>query len=227
MLKNVLRMPAVIGVLFVASIGLLLAGTIGTAMAVPRIVSQDYRAEVVLTNIDTALTEQGKIVEGEDTLLNGFPWDGSAFAVGNTYDELLAVRNVADSSKNGISQYVRVTVYKYWVDETGAKVNELDPSLIDLHFVEGNGWTIDHASDTRERTVLYYATPISTGQDTTPFADTLRIDPAALTATATGADGAEIAYDGKRFIIKAVVDAVQTHNPTEAMTSAWGRTNEK
>jgi hypothetical protein len=33
-------------------------------------------------------------------------------------------------------------------------------------------------------------------------------------------------YKGVKFNVKATADAVQTHNGTEAMISAWGRTNE-
>ena len=130
------------------------------------------------------------------------------FQIGKTYDEVLSVLN-----SGSIDQYVRVTVYKYWVDvnedgTAGDKRTDLDPSLIDLHFVTGNGWTIDESASTKERTVLYYASPLGcnkeddgefeqekvltqTGQyesvDTvvypsasTPFADTLTVLPGVM-----------------------------------------------
>lgn len=79
------------------------------------------------------------------------------FQIGKTYQEELSVKN-----SGSIDQYVRVTVYKYWVNvnpdgTAGAKRTDLDPGLIDLHFVTGNGWTIDESASTRERTVLYYS----------------------------------------------------------------------
>ena len=78
-----------------------------------------------------------------------------------------------------IDQYVRVTIYKYWVnppeeDEAGnlrrdgegrvirTKLLELSPDLIDLHLIncglsgENQPWILDTDSSTRERTVLYY-----------------------------------------------------------------------
>ena len=38
-------------------------------------------------------------------------------------------------------------------------------------------------------------------------------------------DDGTLAYKGRTFEIKAVADAVQTHNAEDAMTGAWGRTN--
>ena len=248
--KAILRSPIFTVVLFVAAAALLLSGTVGATQAAPRIQSQDYRAEVQLTNIETALTEQGTVVEGDGTLLlksfadantaDGLSWDATAndgagavkgFAIGKKYKEELAVRNIANASERGIPQYVRVSVYKYWVDEKGDKVPELDPKYIELNFVEKNGWTIDTASSTRERTVLYYTgddpqTALLDPQGNSPaFTDTIRISEKVMNATEKAADGSTIDYNNKRFMIKAVVDAVQDHNGEKAMISAWGQTN--
>ena len=242
MLRSVFRSPVTAVVLLVAAAALIVFGTLGAAGAAPRIVSNDYRAEAQLTNIHVALTENGVVRENMDqdahvhesagyqhTLLTTMldETDGR-LEPGHAYKEVLAARNVGVSSELGIDQYVRATVYKYWVDENGKKCPGLDPSLIDLHFVEGNGWTIDKAASTDERTVLYYRNPtvadhdwIATGEDTTPFVDALTIDESVLTAK--GDDGT-LAYKNKSFEIKAVVDAVQTHNDVDAMTGAWGRT---
>ena len=221
MKKGVLRSPVTIAVLFVLAIGLLGVGTVGAVQAAPRIQSNDYRAEIVLTNIETALTENGQVVEGDDTLLHSLVPAGEKFAVGKAYDELLAVRNVGT-----IDEYVRVTVSLYWEDASG-KLVDLDPAYIQLHFVEGNGWSIDKEASTPERTVLYYATPIAPGEDTTPFADKLAIDAKVLTEVTKTSDGEVYDYskdNGVRFRISAVADAVQTHNGQDAMTGAWGRT---
>lgn len=231
MLKKLIKLfrsPVVTAVALVLSAGLILFGTINGVQAAPRIISADYRAEVELTNIETALVENGGIAEGEDDLLgmdrfrkdNGIAADGSGFQIGRTYNEKLSVRNVGT-----IPQYVRVSVYKYWQNADGKRV-DLSPDLIKLGFVTGNGWTIDEAASTRERTVLYYATPIDPGDDTSLFMDTLTIDKSVVTAINQLADGGEAyKYEGIDFKIKATVDAVQTHNATDAMMSAWGRTN--
>lgn len=238
MLKSIMRSPVAIALLFLIAAGLLGFGTVGAVQAAPRIQSNDYRAEVELTDIETALTENGVIVEGDDTLLlqsfadanadKGLSWSGAVkgFAVGVEYDDVLAVRNVGT-----IDEYVRVSVYLYWEDADGNKLRDLDPGLIHLSFVEGNGWTIDPAASTEERTVLYYRNPnsddgsIAPGEDTTPFADKLMIDSKVLTEATRDAEGNDsMDYKGARFRVKAVVDAVQTHSATEAMTGAWGRT---
>ena len=245
MLK-VLRSPITTAILFVAAAALLGFGGIGAVQAAPRIQSQDYRAEVVLTNIETALTEYGEVVEGDDALVKNTLLSHNADAngkvdesikVGKKYDYALGVRNVADGSKKGIDQYVRVTVNKYWVlvDDQGNVITDkngkvkdcgLDPSLIKLHFLEGNGWTIDKDSSTEERTVLYYDKTLATnGDNSTPFTDSLSIDPKVLKEITDLESGLNYDYNKVEFRIKATVDAVQTHNPEPAMTSAWGRTN--
>ena len=259
MIKTLFRSPITTIVLFVLAAALLIGGGIGAAQAAPRIQSNDYRAEVVLSNIKTAITENGTIVEGDDTLLKsgfakyannsakGLVWVEDlpthandhieGFKIGTTYDESLAVRNVGT-----IDQYIRVTVNKYWVltgtdgkplaDAQGKQVT-LDPSLIDLHFIDGSSgdkgagrWTIDEAASTPERTVLYYSEPIAPGADTNPFTDKLTVKSDVISQVAKQADGSlSFDYNGVQFRIKASVDAVQTHNPDPAMTSAWGRTN--
>jgi len=231
MIKTIIRSSVTTIVLFVAAAALIIAGSVGAAQAAPRIVSNDYRAEVQLSNIHVALTENGTVVEGNDTLLkNLLPANEKEIQIGKKYENYnLAARNVGVADNNGIPQYVRVTVTKYWVDEaTGAKDTSLDPSLIDLHFIETEGWTIDHdvSDDSTETTVLYYNDIVQPGANTGNFTDSLTIDGKVLTEKKTDKDGNSVyAYKGKKFEIKAVVDAVQTHNGTQAMTSAWGRTN--
>ena len=227
-MKRILRSPIFTIGLFVAAAVLILVGGMGTVRAAPRIQSNDWKGEVELTDISTSLVENGNVVaskngEGDDVLLgkyfldykdNKIKSDGSNFALGKTYTEELAVQN-----DGTIDEYVRVTVTKYWVDEKGDKLTGLDPGKIDLNFVEGGGWTIDHGADTAERTVLYYKNPdpnkdyISPGDVTAPFTDTIRIDPSVMD---------DASYNGANFRIKAVVDAVQTHNADAARVGAWG-----
>ena len=235
MMTKILRSPITTVVLFVLAAALLIGGGIGTAQSAPRIQSGDYRAQVQLTDIKTAILEktnpQGDFVQrsGDDDLLTTFLADNNEdeIKIGKTYPYELAVRNSV-STENGIDQYVRVTVQKYWTDgkDQTIKHTDLDPDLIELHFVEGNGWTIDKKASTKERTVLYYADTLAPGEDSAPFTDTLTINGKVVTAVSQLADGTnEYDYEGLKFRIKAKVDAVQTHNGEEAMTSAWGRTN--
>ena len=104
--------------------------------------------------------------------------------------------------------------------------------LIKLHFREDNGWVIDHTSDTKERTVLYYKNIVGTEPDkneTLPFADYLIIDNAIIdyAKVTTTTDGNTVTWvaDGMKFMIEADVDAVQDHNGRAAIKSAWGLTD--
>jgi len=223
-MKTILRSPVFTVVLFVLAAALLGFGTVGAVQAAPRITSNDYRAQVQLVDIDTSLVENGKTVSGDNKLLTTLLADNgdTKLKIGKTYKTKLAVRNTGT-----IDEYVRVTVRAYWTNKAGTKVLDVDPSLIKLGLGTGNGWTVDsaatnHDSKTkRERTVLYYGSPIAPGEDTGAFVDSVTIDGSVVTAITDG----KYDYEDLQFRVEAEVDAVQTHNGTEAMTSAWGRTN--
>lgn len=207
MMKKIFRSPITSIVLFLIAAGLLISSSIGGVRAALNIQSEDYLAQIKLDEIEVALTENGKIVEGDETLLLSLIPEGESLVLGRTYDEQLGVRNVG-----AIHEYVRVSVYTYW-KKNGEKAVDLDPSLIDLHFVTGAGWVIDREASTEERTVLYYdAGTLAPGDDSSLFADTLTID--------TGA--AAKPYENAECWIEAVVDSVQDHNGGDAVTSVWG-----
>ena len=225
MLKKMLRSSIAPVLLFVLAAGLIGYGGINAVQAAPRIQSEVFGAQVQLASIATALVENEVVVEGDDTLLldsfreaNGLEENYTNFKVGQKYSEVLKAQNTGV-----IDEYVRVTVYKYWADADGKELKDtqLNPGLIKVNFVTGNGWTIDEAASTEERTVLYYASSIAPEQRTSEFVDSITIDPAARKII----EGDTYKYDGASFHIKATVDAVQTHNGQEAMTGAWGRTN--
>ena len=223
MLKKITRSPVTTAVLFVLAAGLLLTGTIGGVRAAPLTYSDDYIADMALTDIDIALVENGGIADGE-LLADLIDIDaGETFQVGKRYDEALAVQNIGT-----IDEYVRVYVYKYWTDVDGKAV-DLDPDLIDLHLVTGSGWTIDTDASTAERTVLYYSTPLAAGEDgngeiSAPFADSLAVSSWVLRAVSELKDEAGYSYDYNdvQFHVKVVADGVQTHNADDARLSAWG-----
>ena len=156
------------------------------------------------------------------------------------YLEKLSVTNSGD-----IDEYVRVSIYRYWTDTnpydpnwelTGRKLTNLSPSYIDLELVTGNGWIRDpNTPATAERTVLYYDHVLGIGESTDLFAETLTIHASEedglmpgmhLTATNTYEEDGIITttwdYDGVYFVLRVVVDAVQTHNAEAAIQSAWG-----
>ena len=224
-MKKFLRSPKATVALFVLAAVLVGFGGINAILAAPRIESADYRAQVQLTSMNVVVTENGEPIGEDSALLKRFAGQGAnAFKIGQTYDENLAVRNAklpgSANEGEGIDEYVRVSVYKYWTDENGKAV-DLNPALIKLDFLTENGWTIDEEASTPERTVLYYNDVLPVGEETKPFADKLTID----SAVATAVSGGDYSYDNVQFHVKVTADAVQSHNGEEAMTSAWGRTN--
>ena len=218
--KTILRSPAFTIALFVVAAALLLVGTIGAVRAVPRTESNEYGAQVQMSDVHTAISENGGAVSGDALLGDMLSRAGdTTLKIGKEYDEVLAVTNTGSTD-----EYVRVTVLRYWTDGNGKAV-DLDPSLIKLNFVEG-AWSIDAAASTPERTVLYYSSVLGAGGTTSAFVDKLTIDNAVVSSVTTLADGTnEFDYENVQFHVQVTADAVQTHNAEAAMTSAWGRTN--
>ena len=235
-LKEFLGKPLVTGALFAVALALLLIGSIGGTRAALTIQSEYYNSEVEVLNIGVALVEKDadgvfQVVSGKDALMGENSPIGKTVKaegklyVGKKYPETLAVRNTAD-----IDEYVRVAVYKYWLDENGDKFPEMDSQWIELGFVTTGNWSIDAESTTEERTVLYYSEPIAPGEDTTEFLESVSINKQAtkkITKTETvEGNVTKISwtydYNGKQFCLEVYVDSVQDHNPDTAKVSAWG-----
>ena len=222
--------------LLVLACVLLVGGTIGTARAVPLIESQFYSAGVETYEIGVTLLENGNAVssqkksgssdyvweEGCGALLGGLVDTGESFQLGRAYPEALAVKN-----SGRIDAYVRVNLYRYWMDKDGNKLQSLSPEMIDLNIVPGSGWIVDESSSTRERTVLYYPKVLGAGKTTPAFTDTLTVSgtlPYQVTqSTNENVITTTYDYEGVSFQVEAEVDAVQTHSPEAAVWSAWGR----
>ena len=239
--------------MFMLAILLLMTGTIGGVRATPQIFNPDFAyGGVELDQIGITLVENGDDVSwrnydkaSEDFIFNSNSSDpkmgtlvskmlpeNEKLKLGAKYTEELKVRN-----SGSIPEYVRVTVYKYWVDKLGKRIDAYDAngndvinSLIKLHFREDNGWVIDHNANTKERTVLYYKNIVEKGSETPPFADYLIIDDTIMdyaeVTTETNGNTVTWVADGMTFMIEAEADAVQDHNGRAAIMSAWGLTKD-
>ena len=222
--------------LFAVAVGLLTLGSVGTSRAVALITSEYYSGGVELYDIGITLVENGTAVskrsyapnsryiwdESFGALLSNLLGEGESFHMGQTYPEVLTVTN-----SGTIDEFVRVSIYKYWVDASGRKLTTLAPDTIDLKLVTGGDWVIDDAASSSERTVLYYTSVLPAGETTTPFTETLTVDAELpFKAHQTYADGVYTTtydYQGVTFQIDVQADAVQTHNAEPAVRSAWGR----
>ena len=231
---------------FIATAVLLVFTTVGAVRAA--LASRtEFHVLFELHDIGVTLNENGEPVAWRTYDGNKEAWDTSSDTAslladvkqvryGETYDEELTVTN-----SGRIDEYVRVTVYKYWVDEEGNKASELDPGLIDLKLVSGdNGWIVDDFYTTDERTILYYTAPLkgsdsaADGETSEAFAESVAMDGkikdhvAQVVSEYDETTGyttytTDYIYDGYTFCVDVQVDAIQTHNAEDAAMSAWGR----
>jgi len=239
--KKVSRSAKITAVLMGAAVLLLMSSALGSARAALIYQSENYTAEIGVSQIGVSLLENGKIVSSRDYSGSNDAWNGNPegllltellgeneeFVIGKKYDEVLSVKNTGT-----IDEYVRVRLYKSWQYADGTKETELSPELIEVS-LPGNGWIEDtsaSAQSSKERTVLYYPNILKSGEETPAFADAVRIDNEIMTKvkeSRTEENGVvtitqEFSYNGVNFYLKAEVDAVQTHNAQDAIMSAWG-----
>ena len=226
------KTPFLTVLLFVLAAGLLLFSTVAAARAALIYGAEPYIADIEMMTNGIAIVENGTTVS-DGKLLKGIT---ESPVPGKPYAEALSVINSGDPAKGDIDQYIRVQIFKYWVDEDGKKNVKLDPALIELNLVTDTGWIVDTAASTVERTVLYYKTPVKAGAQTTAFSDTITVSETVLTdvtqtvSSSTDAGGrttytyvTTFFYDGKQICLEVVADGVQTHHAADAILSAWGR----
>lgn len=251
--KSRFPLPSKTTALFGLATGLLLFSAVGSTRAALTHYSETYSAQIDVQSIGVSLLENGEIVSYRDYTHADDEWfevsgallqlpEGEKWQVGRTYEEKLSVMN-----SGAIDEYVRVKLYKYWVDREGDKLPRLSPAMIDLHLT-GEHWIVDEKASTAklreddprdgELIVLYYDSILqAVGEDnvpheTPPFADSITIDGSVATKVteyssrdeATGMTTVYTVYDydGASFVLEAEVDAVQTHNAANAIRSAWG-----
>lgn len=213
---------------------LLLGSAVGSTRAALTYYSENYTAEVKVSQIGVSLSENGTIVskrdyDGDDwktesaPLLENMLGEGEKLALNKKYEEKLAVKNTGE-----IDEYVRVRIYKYWTAaDSDKKLNTLSPGLIKLNLTHDGEWVNPYGDTSgRECTVLYHKGPVPVGAEV-EFADTIAIDKAVAAEFTTVDKGNGIIetvykYDGVEFHVNVEVDAVQTHNAQDAIQSAWG-----
>lgn len=209
-------------ILLALAIVLLAGSALGSTRAALSYYSDNYTANLQVSEIGVALVENGN--ETSEKLLADMLGKDEKVVLGKEYKEELTVKNTGD-----IDQYVRVRISKSWMKD-GEKVTSLSPDMIILGLT-GNGWLEDKDAKTEERTVLYYSKPLASGELAPIFANTIKIDGAVATKakkeTVKSENGyttitTTYRYDGVTFNLEAQVDAVQTHNAQDAIKSAWG-----
>ena len=260
-MKKIRRSPVVAGLLFLLAVVLLFAGSVGGTQAALQIYSSDYISAFELDHIGITLYENGTPVSFRnygDAAASGFTEkqdgdlvlktleDDPSFQIGRKYPFVITCKNTGT-----IDHYLRVTVYKYWVqvgedEKFGLKgwfhglssnteklldKEKHSPATIHLGYNGSEGyntsaWAKDPDSSTAERDVYYYTGILPVGGETAPLFDTLWVDSSVAKSVITDTVGSlftyTYAYDGYGFVVQAEADAVQTHNAKAAIRSAWG-----
>ena len=214
---------------FLAAAGVLFAGSaVGSTRAALSIYSDEYQTTLDVPELDVTLERDDdgsyQPIEGKG-LLGDVGDDGAKAVIGKTYDEKLRVSNTGE-----LDSYVRVRIYRSWVDGNGKPIQTLAPELIKLNVPEGSGWAAGEESlRSEEMMVLYYMRPLRSGESTPDFMTGYQIssdiwkkadENGYAYADRSDETGAE---SGPDFKLEVEVDSVQMIGGSEAIMSAWGR----
>lgn len=126
------------------------------------------------------------------------------------------VRSVVNNVEDGYELYVRVTIYKKWMDETlnheAARLymkDEIELTEENAAQIEKLGWILQYQDE--EQVILYYKYPLSPNETTANVLEEIGMD-ASL----------DNAYADQNLGLEIEVDAVQSIAGTDAMISEWG-----
>ena len=230
-MKKLIKNPLVI---LAVAIILLVGSSVGATRAA--LIYQSYRDVVTFSTaeIHCQLLENSDVVEDSEDLsddgttkikqsLLSWVGEGESINIGQTYEEKLTVVNNS-SEDYAYDEYVRVIVTKSWMNEDGTKNTTLDPSLIDLHILDG--WYYDESASTSEQEIYYLAIPLENGYSV-DLSDTITINNeiTKIVSTSDEKNGfitTTYEYNGEYFSLEVEVDAVQTHHAVDAIKGAWG-----
>ena len=230
-MKGKRNIPKTSIALMLAAVLLLTGGTVLAATNAPDIISEDYKSEFELDHIDVALMENGvqsdKISSG--SLLGAL---GGKAQPGRSYKTELAAKNMTDTD-----EIVRMIIRVYWIDADGNKDVTVDPGLIELSYGDdqynSENWQINDRETTAERRVFYLNTILPAGETSAPVVSAIRVNNKVLDDVEVTEDrqGSKTVYtyryryEGYSICVDADVQSVQSHNPDDAVRSAWGVQN--
>lgn len=191
--------------------------------------SQDLDLE--MSSVEVFLVENGNLTTNQDdALLSSLK--GKSLDPGYGYKETIAARNTGKQP-----EYVRVIVHKYWMDQDGNKLPDLDPSLIDLTYGDkaynDDAWIINDAETTSEQTVYYLKKTLAARSDSALLFDQIGADASLMDAytlnNTLDENGQTITavydYDGLQIGLDIEVQSLQHKHGDKAVPSAWGVTN--
>lgn len=187
---------------------LLLTGMILSILAVA-LVGGTLAANTYATNRNIYANLQTPTLQVE--LTSDTQADDTAVKPGDIIASNYAVKNPATNTN--ITEYVRVTITKYWKNINGEKIFDKDAGKIKMNLVNENDWLV--LRQTAEQTVLVYKHPLAAGESTDVFLKSLTLD-----TKLTG-------YENCRAGLDVTAEAVQYQKDNQelnakAILSAWG-----
>ena len=247
-------LPIIYLLLMFIALGSLALTTVSAVRATPASESDEYVANMNMPYIGVSLQE-GNAEEGKWTTVayrnfdpDSETWDPERgvkgdpiftglkdveFGVGDLFEDDFRVVN-----SGNIVEYVRVVVYKYWLDADGKeKDTSLDSSFIDLIYNEKGNWIKDEKYSTKEKEIWYYRMPLNVDEATDALITGLRLDGKIKEMYTVdkiekqSEDGKyttisyDYLYNGREFKVEMEVDGVQYKHGSDAILSAWGRAN--
>lgn len=180
-------------------------------------------------------------VSGELVQYLGYSRDGDTEKLGSVEPGKLYKEEVKARNGQDIPIYVRMTIKKFWMitDENGnpvEKATNLSPDKIKLSYgkkeYNSGDWFLNKSESTAEQKTYYCRSQVAANGDSPLLFDGLKIDNLVMKRTEASREKNEETgvttitykydYDGYAFFIKADVQALQTHNATDAIHSQWG-----
>lgn len=253
-MKKIMHSRAVTALLFLLALVLLSVGTIGGTQAALSIRSRDYDTSFDMDHIGVALWENGgKVAERTfQDVVNGKPIEPTSkdltLDLGNDAEILIGKQypfSLQAENTGTIDEYVRISVWKYWVDKDGNKIT--DNSYLPRHILldyqsntdvpermedsyNTSAWLRDESAHTDERDIYYYRSVLVPEAFTDPLFSHMSASKYtakdAIVETSTDNNVTKTvyryAYNDCSFVVEVVVDVVQTHHAAKAINSAWG-----
>lgn len=199
-------------ILMAVTAALVFAVAAGGTMAANRV--ETNKISDIATPLASQTLEIG-LSEGTESNLVCLPGDE---LVATTDEKVGDFEEFKVTNSKEISAYVRVTIQKYWVDSKG---DRLAADNVTWDIGADENWIKQEdpfdPSGEGDTVVLYYKTPLATGEETSGLLDSLEV-----LADVTGN-----AYSGATLHVEAVADGVQYaagHNDVNqnGIKAAWG-----
>lgn len=125
----------------------------------------------------------------------------------------------------------RATILKYWMDANGNRLNNEDPSLIEIEYDNQTNWVKDEESSTTMRTVLYYNRVLYTGDESLTFTKSIKLNENAFNVSCdptyeNGVYHSNCTNNGKNIGIEVNIDFVESDNCESSVRFAFGLSSE-